>query len=197
MSRTNRRPKARTRPPLALDGDNSGDITEILNDLPPWDGFTGASDLGVMGGSNVVWYSTPAAEPEPEPDEVPEPPPDAEPLFPPEPAAQAGTPVYDATVQGWGHLGVIRCAYACIAEHRDPAAGSFRALYEAARRAGWHRDAYGRDCCARCAQLSPEYRTPQPVTAWAYTDLQLQERTIAHWAASHARAGAHRQQVTR
>jgi hypothetical protein len=177
-----------------------------------------------MPGSNAIWYSAPAAAAA----EAETPWHDGDPAYPdeaeqpPEPEPQSapgefeyGEPLFEQIVQGWGHLTVIHCAYACIAVHRDPAARSFPALYEGARQAGWRADAYGRWCCRRCAQMSPEYRTPEPVGAWAdgaaqarmrrdwaaehilgvRAELACRARTVDHWAASHAR-GVHAE-VTR
>jgi hypothetical protein len=188
---TQKRQKARKRPPLRLAGDPGDDITRIIGDLPPWDGFSatiGPSD------TDTIWYSSPAATAETAPMPAAE---DTRPL-PAQPAAGPGrTPLYDETIQGWGHIGVIYCAGQCITAFQDPAAPSYRALYEAAWQAGWRRDAHGRDYCGRCAQLDGRFRSPAQVTAWAYTDLQLRDRTLSHWAASHARASAHRKQVSR
>jgi len=164
---------------------------------PPANPFEGASDIGLMG-ETPPWYGDPSDpdpdQPDPELDAEPDedfPPPDAEPLFP---DLALPYPLYERTVQGWAHLGMLRCA--CGAEGHNPDARSYHALYESAWQAGWRRDAFGVDYCGRCAQLSAGFRSADQVTAWASTDLQMRERTLAHWQASHER-GRHHAGVTR
>jgi len=203
---TRKRPKAIRRPALALAGDPGDDIRQVLDDLPTWDAFTAP----LPDGGDPVWYSAPAAaaaETAPMPAAETTRPLPVQPE--PEPAP-VGTPVYEETIAGWGHITRIRCAGTrCIRVYADPAP-SYAAMYEAARRRGWRRDAYGRDFCGRCAQLAPEYRTSQPVCVWArhapdarlrrdlrgeyvlrvQAAIAVAERTVEHWAASHAR-GTH------
>jgi len=148
---------------------------------PPTVPFQGASGIGLMG-ETPPWDD----DPEPEtpwhdgdpgyPDETEqpgdEPPPDAEPLFA---DLDLPYPLYEATVQGWAHLGAVRCAgtaavsatpIPCGAEYHDPAARSFRALYESAREAGWRPDVFGRWHCHPCVQTSGQFWAAWPARVW-------------------------------
>ena len=155
------------------------DATEFLESIRPadWDGrtyeFTGASSAGLPDDGINYDTSYDATGWEPEPATAPLAALRARPPAPGMlPAAGFDTIARDMT-HGWQHLFELRCAYPaaraetpipCDSAHRDPAAGSFRALRRSAFAAGWHLDALGRLACPRCCQASPEYRTLYPLT---------------------------------
>ena len=166
--RHHRRAGRHARPALTLDDDNGGDITEILPELPRWDGGT----FPAGSGSVVVWYSTPPDDPDGEPEWDDEdsgqhhdddPPEGAEPLF-------------EATVADlWPGLPGLRCTrdaaphptpIPCGAAFFDPRARTFPGLYASAYAAGWRVDALGRWHCHPCVQTSGQFWAAWPARVW-------------------------------